>query len=513
MYGLGLYRVDSHARRFINHNRKVWSKFRTTGADRPLILVDLFRPAEGQIVYSYFLNILAKRTNSKIMVFTTGFPYFNMPLWSVYESFNTEGYVRPELSTDQLQRRDALVAEAREGIHSKNNLFDYEMSGVWCGIDIYEAYLRVHNKPTADLDDANLWKMVSHAAAAIVFWNDYFDDNKVAALVCSHDCYIYPGLICKLAYQRKIPVYLPSLRAIYLADKPHSTTLPVYRNYPAMFAQLSRAEQENARRLAKEQLERRFKGEVGVDMAYSTKSAYHHDFSETPVLRKSDKVKILIASHCFFDNPHGCGEMLFVDFYEWLCFLGRMSERTDYDWYIKTHPGPLPGTDEIIRCVLEKYPKIAMIPPNTSHHQLVKEGIRFVLTVFGSVGHEYPALGAQVITAGGNPRMAYDINWHARSLEEYEQMLSNVDTLNRQVDLERLYEFYYMHHYYVIADDLFMESYRKFTLAPPVSGSDSQAVYSYFMDSLTDDRHRKIVDKIEGFLASGKHWYFSRGPE
>ena len=29
---------------------------------------------------------------------------------------------------------------------------------------------------------------------------------------------------------------------------------------------------------------------------------------------------------------------LFPDFYEWLIFLSKISENTDYDWYIKDHP-------------------------------------------------------------------------------------------------------------------------------------------------------------------------------
>ena len=67
------------------------------------------------------------------------------------------------------------------------------------------------------------------------------------------------------------------------------------------------------------------------------------------------------------------------------------------------HPDPLPGTEVIIREILEEFPRITFIPPETSHHQLVKEGIDFVLTAYGTVGHEYPALGVQVINAGYNP--------------------------------------------------------------------------------------------------------------
>ena len=46
----------------------------------------------------------------------------------------------------------------------------------------------------------------------------------------------------------------------------------------------------------------------------------------------------LIAAHHFSDAPNVWGEFLFVDFYEWVDFLGNLSNKLDYDWYIKLHP-------------------------------------------------------------------------------------------------------------------------------------------------------------------------------
>ena len=64
--------------------------------------------------------------------------------------------------------------------------------------------------------------------------------------------------------------------------------------------------------------------------------------------------KILIATHCFFDSPHSYGNNLFPDFHDWLDFLGNMTEETDYDWYIKTHPDYVQGTMEIIESFIVK---------------------------------------------------------------------------------------------------------------------------------------------------------------
>jgi len=190
----------------------------------------------------------------------------------------------------------------------------------------------------------------------------------------------------------KVPVYLPHANGIDFSNESHAIYKSRWSNFPHRFKKLSLDEQKNAINLAKKQIDKRLKGHVGVDMPYSTASAFHSNRSEEPVLRESDNIKVLIATHCFYDNPHGAGGMLFLDFYEWLCFLGEISEKTDYDWYIKLHPDYVPGTIESLNKIIDKYPKLTWVPPETSFFQLVKEGISFALTCYGSVGHELPIL-------------------------------------------------------------------------------------------------------------------------
>ena len=62
-------------------------------------------------------------------------------------------------------------------------------------------------------------------------------------------------------------------------------------------------------------------------MSYSTKSAFS---SKVKTLKYNLKInKYLICAH--MDNPHPYGKNTFVDFYEWLCFLSKISHKTDYN--------------------------------------------------------------------------------------------------------------------------------------------------------------------------------------
>lgn len=496
-------------RRFIRHNRTVWRGWATSGGD-PVILVDLYDVSETLISYSYFLNVLARQRGASLWSFgpSTG----SRRLHSVYRSFNTAGHIATScLSEEQRGRQRAMTAEIMPRLRTKQDVYDLEVSGIWIGVDVYETYLR-RNRPTAFLDDPTLREVVEEGVGLVIFWQDYFAQHRVAAVVVSHDCYLQGALVCKVAYQARVPVYLPNPAYPTLVERPYAVHA-YFPDYREMFRRLPLEEQRARIALAKRQLERRFNGEVGVNMPYATKSAFRYSGDEARVLRESSKIKVLICTHCFYDNPHAYGGFLFLDFYEWLRYLGAISERTDYDWYLKAHPDPLPGTLETIREIVKEFPRITVIPHETSHHQLAKEGIDFVLTAYGTVGHEYPALGVQVINAGYNPHVAYDFNWHPKSLDEYEYFLLNLDTLHASIDLEALYEFYYMHYYYVFADDLVFTSYRQVLEELTPAQRLGSAVYGYFLDRLTDGRHQRTIDRMREFIESGKGHLWSRGPE
>ena len=55
-------------------------------------------------------------------------------------------------------------------------------------------------------------------------------------------------------------------------------------------------------------------------------------------MKQNEKIKVLIATHNIGDVHNAFGKTYFEDFYEWLIFLGSISEKTNYDWYIKDHP-------------------------------------------------------------------------------------------------------------------------------------------------------------------------------
>lgn len=458
--------LDKYQKSYIDYNLKKIKQDNSTFENRKAeVLIEQTTMQPFIFGLSYFSNVLAEHYNAKILSFGNKGKLRSYTLEKIYKSFNTLYNIFDDSVVLDRDWNRFIKLETKK-ILKKEDLLNYSYREISIGVDIYSTYLRVFNKETLDFDDKRLNKVFQKAIVMTDFWSDYFKKHDVKAVVVSHPCYIKSNIIAKIARKNGIKVYLlAGLNCIGVEDCDYIQGKN-FLKYKDIWKSLCKTEQEQGLEWSKKQLLRRFSGEVGVDMSYSKKSSFGKIDYNDRVLEKSDKPKILICSHMFSDNPYCYGDLLFPDFYEWLVFLGEQSEKLDYDWYIKMHPDYLKGTKYIIEKFLKKYPKIKMINPNVSHLQLAHEGINCVLTVYGTVGCEYPLLGIPVINAGFNPHIAYNFNYHPKTIEEYENLLKNVKQLNTVYDVNEIYKFYYIHHHYGkydakknIKDDLFINSF------------------------------------------------------
>lgn len=513
-YSLELWQgffIDSGSHKFIQYCHNRWPKFNQKSRTS-IVLVELYGVHQTVLAFSYFVNILADQHKSKIVSFSLSYRskvlYYlrNRQMLEIYKSFNSNSHMNMKINDRLLQRAMLIFEEVLQHINSKNDVLDISINKDVIGNEIYEAYLREFIRPTIDINSIEFKNFLLECLKTYVFWDDYFNKHYVTGVVLSHGIYRY-GIIKTIANRKGIPVYLPTVRSLYCLRDSTEWGMQNYRLYPEKFISLTKDARNNGLIWAKERLTLRLTGKVGVDMSYSTKSAFSPNFSSKRVLRKSNNIKILIATHCFFDNPNCYGRNLFPDFYEWISFLGEISKITDYEWYLKSHPDLLPGNDEVLNELLNKYKKITRVPSETSHLQLVAEGLNFVLTVYGSVGHEYPLLGPIVINAGEkNPHIGYDFNIHVKSVEEYQDYLLNLEKVNYKVDKQKVYEFYFMHHKISgVVDNFFFKSFHDFISTVKSEDQNSSVAYEYFLNEIDQGNDEFICQKIKNFIESGNY--------
>ena len=510
--------MDDNIKNFIRHNRRVWGESAIPDGGSSEVLFEFNASHSSIIAFSYLVNVLQRKLNAKIVVYsitnTSHQPLVIRTLRrlirpvipsvekEIFSSFGVHSFISVDPTKPHIEKAARLFEKVYPSLQTKWDIENLVVNGVWIGDLIYDTYLRWYFEPTIDIQSQKFVVFLRESLETFVFWQEYFETHDVRAINVTH-CVYNNAIPLRIAVQKHIPVYQSNATHVYRMSEPNLFAYGEYKYFPKTFRQLPEQERVAGMQEARKRIELRFTGRVGVDMRYSTKSAYGEK-RDQPVLRKSNKFKVLIAAHCFFDSPHSYGNNLFPDFYDWFDFLGKISNETDYDWYVKTHPDFLPGNAEIIQQFLKRYPKFTLIDAGTSHHQLIEEGIGCALTTYGTIGFEYAALGVLVVNASVcNPHIAYNFNLHPKSIKEYEDILRNLGSQSLKINKDEVYEYYFMKFIYSSEGWLF-EDYRE--MLDQLGGYDQQflpPVYSYFLRNLTESRHLHILAALGRFVDSG----------
>ena len=370
-----LHTYNKHTNLFVRHNKKHWFKTNTSNSDSE-VLFELNNINSAHVPYSYLANVLAEKYNAKITAyaqiskksfFIKTFRAFVLCQYRVYRSFGVTKFVHPELNSAQLKQSRDIADNIISTLNNVRDVESIEVEGIWIGDLIYDSYLKQFKKPTIRVSENEFRKFLYESICTYVYWRDYFDNHNVKAINVSH-CVYTLAIPLRIAVSKGIPAYQINTTHAYRMSKDNVFAYKDSSDFPEMFRSLPINIQDSALEIAKKRIDLRFSGKIGVDMKYSKKTAYGQ-FKTKRLISESTKVKVLIATHCFFDSPHSFGKNLFSDFYEWLDFLGKMTKETDYDWYIKTHPDYVDGTLEIIKSFIVKYPKFHLLPADSSHHQ------------------------------------------------------------------------------------------------------------------------------------------------
>ena len=451
------------------------------------ILIEAFQTPSNRLGLSIFAPTASKFYQAKLVAF------YMMPitplkflkeqirfLFSVERSFGCSQFV----FFGSKDSREYEV-KARDLLDSVSNLRELEVlkyRGAVIGDLIYDVYLRKFRKPTVDLTDIGLVEVTSQFLQHFDQLYKRFINKEVAGVCVSHTVYLL-GLPSRMAAFFGVPAFQVTGEKIDFICQEKSHAYTSFKYYPEIFRRLSGPTQDKGKRLAFERLNRRTSGEIGVDMPYSRASAYGSNRSTERILDLSSRPKILIAIHDFFDSPHSYGNNLYPDFYEWLLALAKIAELTNYSWYIKTHPDIRGDGDLVLDSFVSEFPQFQIIPASTSHHQLIREGISVALTIFGTIGVEYPFLGIPVIAASQNqPHVRYNFCLSPKDVIEYESTLLRIDQLESPKDMDSILEYYFMHNIFMLKSWL-IPDYEKYFM--DIGGSTfahGWSIFRYFSE-------------------------------
>lgn len=498
----GFKDMDNATLELVRLNQSLWPQKReNTGKRRILIPIEYAHDVHS-VLYAYIGNYLCDKYNAEMECFIRGgkeaIPY---AVQQVYQSFGANNIVYCRLTDAQEKRAEALCEEHWNRISSFEDWKNICVYGIHFGTTIIRSYLRFYI-PYLDPRDERFRDYLLECMRTIVFWYDRFDTFEYKTVIM-WDGVHWEGFIRDIAISRNIETYAIHYTRCTRLHLDETNGGDRYFHYREFWESLTDQEKEYGIKWAKKNLTERLKGNAEYIHDCRRRNDPFAAERTGRVLRQNQKIKILICPHSFEDDSYMYGPHIFDDNYcAWMCHIGELSQKTpQYDWYLKPHPSGSERDQIIIHDFLERFPNITVIPAKTSPWQLRDEGIKFALTVQGTIGHEYPLLGIQVINAGWNPHMAYDFNWNPSTKEEYDSLLLNLDKLEKKIDPDEVYQFYCLQHLYYD----WSKCTRKWPFRNPVLLQDN-----YLLEFEGDDRrvgtwkYRLFLD--EWNLAVHKEW-------
>jgi hypothetical protein len=330
-----------------------------------------------------------------------------------------------------------------KSLSSRQDLMDLTIDGVPVGDLVNDSYLRFRPAATVDLRSGYLWIVLWQAFRDARRARDYFARVQPKAYLTSYSTYVQHGIAARTALRYGARVfsfgnYQEFSKQLSAEDWTHTRESG---RYAADFARLP----DRADKLAfsRKALGDRIAGVIDSATSYMKQSAYSVSEEQVPDVRSA----VVIFLHDFFDSPHVYKDMVFPDFWEWVCFTIETLQAAGVDFIIKPHPNQIDLSGGVLATLKGRYPGAKIISSKITNKQLADGGVVCAVTVYGTVAHEMAYLGVPTIACARHPHVSFDFCRTARSREEYAAFLREPakSLCGREQMIEQSLAFYYMH--------------------------------------------------------------------
>lgn len=349
------------------------------------------------------------------------------------------------------------------------------IDGIEVGDLLVDSYLRFRPSPEFDVRDPFVRRLIWQTLKDVRRARAYFGHDKPTFYLTSYTTYLEHGIPARAALQAGVPVWsFGNLnqfgKKLSLENSFHTADFSGYRS---TFENLDR--QAERLQLAREQLELRLSGGIDAATSYMRQSAYGQSHVEMPVGLNG---AVVVFLHDFYDSPHVYPDLVFDDFWRWICFTIDVLQKSDIPFFLKPHPNQIALSDEALGRLRQKYPTLQWLPHGVSNVQLAQAGIACGVTVYGTVAHELAYLGIPSIGCARHPHHTFDFCRTARTQAEYEDMLKTPTLLPvPKPDMQRqALSFYYVHNLYGEDDArtlqrAFLEFWKACNIGPATEGT------------------------------------------
>lgn len=511
-------------------NLKVQKKNNTKSRNKKNVLVEFNAFCFMHIALSAILNILKKNNNCNFYAYRSHLlltydieynfiqkikktiaVFFSVGIFGIYKSLGVNNFI--EFKIDNKIRNLSLIKKDKiiKIIKKKQDINDIKIDGVLIGDLIYDTYLKKNYNltPTIDINSKKFLDFLENFLQLYFLWNDFIIKKKINLVLCSHNVYALgiPSRIC--SHKNNGEAFIINHDRLTRLNKDNIFKYSITKKYKSIFLKFKKKKQLEYIEAAKKSLKSRFEGSLD-DVNYMTSTSFSKNKVKNKFLKFTKKrYKILVAPHDFVDAPHVYGKFIFPDMYEWIKYLSDLSKSSSFTWLIKTHPIMKEKyksyqiyTRKVIKRLI-KDSKFILVHPNTSHNELInKYKVNCVLTVSGTIAHEYAYHGIKVINASRrNMHEAYKFNLHAKSLKDYEKMIKNTN-LRPNININELAACYYMHYDYCDKNWFFKDLNSTIKNIQGYHNLNNYKIYEEWIKIYSDNYFDKNLKNIENFINS-----------
>lgn len=341
-------------------------------------------------------------------------------------------------------RRRCAGRDLQQRLRLQGGLSTLKIDGILIGDLVIDSYLRFRPAATVDMTDPFLGLILAQALRDVELAKEWFERTKPVLYLSSYSTYIEHGIAVRVALSRGVPVrvfgnIITFGKRLSTDDHFHATNGGAYRaiaeSLPESDFELARADALLAGRLG---------GQIDQATCYMRQSAYATSGELVP---EDVRGSVIVFLHDFFDSPHVYADLVFDDFWQWICCTIRTLTKAGIPFFLKPHPNQIATSVAVLDQLRVQFPSLRMLSTRITNRQLVEAGMGAGVTVYGTVGHELAYLGVPVICCARHPHHAFDFCRTARSVEEYDAMLRQPFKLplsREQMRLQAL-QFYYAH--------------------------------------------------------------------
>ena len=331
------------------------------------------------------------------------------------------------------------------GIREAEEFQFFKYKEVLLGDLVYDEYLRRGKNFTLNFDDNHFYRIFHELVSYCDQYFKLIKGREIKGVVVSNTIYHF-AIPSRIASLKGIPAYQLTSETVYRLDENRMYAYTEFLDYNSTFRPSPKSEIAVLEPKVLKEMQKSLGAPFTLHgLLGSNLEKIRIDSSS----KLETRVKVLVAVHDFSDSPHCYGINFYPDFYLWLERLGEISLYTDYDWYLKPHPLSIGDYRKPFEILKEQYPKFTVIDPFTTKDEIIRLGVNIVLTVYGTVGWEFPALGIPVLNASSvNPHCNFNFAITPGSKSDYEYILNNLGVAIRSdINISEIVEFYYLHSY------------------------------------------------------------------